>query len=315
MIRFSSFAKQCFSTTTRVDLLLKNRSVGSRKFIQDLIRQHRVFDDQGNKILSAKCKLPPDAVVFVDDQAVPPTPLLAMYHKPLGELSTMGDPQGRPNLLPVMDQFPFLKTMHPIGRLDSDTSGLLLFSSDGGLTNTLLQPHSGIERVYEATVTGLVDFDQLKSLLGKGVQTSDGIFPAILLESSHIQYDASLSVAFKTAKDFEVTLGPLLEQCCSGDLSKPLLSRVQLSVTEGKHRMVRRILHNTGHSVVLLKRLSYGHASLEDLEAGQCRLADSGTQAWALQVMDSNTSGKSSKSSKSSKKRQQKKESTKRKEK
>ena len=73
--------------------------------------------------------------------------------------------------------------MHPVGRLDADTSGLLLFSKDGQMTQCLLSPASKISRVYEANVLGAVDYNKLKLHLNNGVQTTDGTFPAHLLFS------------------------------------------------------------------------------------------------------------------------------------
>ena len=290
----------CLFSTTRIDLLLKNRSVGTHKFIKELIRQQRVFDQHKNLILSASTKVLSDADVYIDKQVIPHPLLLAVCHKPVGVLSTLGeDPLGRPNLthLLSLSQHAALQDMHPVGRLDSDTSGLLLFSSHGGLTNVLLQPQSGITRVYEAVVTGLVDFDQLKEVLGKGVTTTDGVFPACLLACTHVQYDVRMADSFKTPKDFDVTLGKLLAQ---SDLSENILSRVRVSVTEGKHRMVRRVLHNAGHSVVQLKRVEYGAVSLDKLEVGCCVVASSAVQKWALQLLSS--SGNSGKKKKNQKK-------------
>eukprot|EP00603_Paraphysomonas_imperforata_P006332 CAMPEP_0114428486 /NCGR_PEP_ID=MMETSP0103-20121206/8951_1 /TAXON_ID=37642 ORGANISM="Paraphysomonas imperforata, Strain PA2" /NCGR_SAMPLE_ID=MMETSP0103 /ASSEMBLY_ACC=CAM_ASM_000201 /LENGTH=187 /DNA_ID=CAMNT_0001597705 /DNA_START=463 /DNA_END=1026 /DNA_ORIENTATION=+ len=175
--------------------------------------------------------------------------------------------------------------MHPVGRLDSDTSGLLLFSSNGVLTNLLLQPQSSITRVYEAVVTGLVDFECLKTTLENGVITASGTFPALLLDCSHIKYDISLTDSFKTARDFDACLGRILSR---EDLSKPVLSRIRVSVVEGKHRMVRRLLHNAGHSVVQLKRVSYGDVKLNGLEVGQFSAARSSSQLWAWNLLNQN---------------------------
>lgn len=109
--------------------------------------------------------------------------LLAVYHKPLNVVSSIGDPWGRPSLSLLYDTYPYLKNMHPVGRLDRDTSGLLLFSKDGQLTQHLLNPHSKVSRIYEATVKGRVDFEILEATLQSGVSTTDGVFPAKLLHS------------------------------------------------------------------------------------------------------------------------------------
>ncbi len=271
-------------STLRIDLILKSRSVGSRKLIQDLIHKRRVSDDKGNLILSASSVFPSDAVIYVNNKPIHPVPLLAIFHKPLHVLSTIGDPIGRPNLLQATEKYPYLQNMHPVGRLDSDTSGLLLFSSNGILTNILLQPESCIERVYEAIVTGLVNFDALRAVLLNGVSTTDGTYSATLLDHKHLKYESTMASGFKTEKDFDITLGKLLKDTLP---DQPCVSHILLSVTEGKYRMVRRILHNAGHSVVQLKRISYGAATLEDttLIAGQCCPASTETVQWALTLM------------------------------
>lgn len=91
------------------------------------------------------------------DEPVAPLPILVAYHKPLGVHSTIGDPMGRPNLedaLPPRLQ----KSFHPVGRLDADTTGLLLFSGDGQLTQRLLHPSGNVQRQYLATVEGACAF-------------------------------------------------------------------------------------------------------------------------------------------------------------
>ena len=95
----------------------------------------------------------------------------------------MGDPWGRSNLEALVNKHLMLKQMHPVGRLDADTTGLLLFSRDGKLTQKLLNPTTSIDREYVALVEGNVDFNNLKEKLQNGVKTSDGIFPATLLQA------------------------------------------------------------------------------------------------------------------------------------
>lgn len=155
--------------------------------------------------------------------------------------------------------------MHPVGRLDADTSGLLLFSSDGDLTRRLLNPNSEIEREYEAIVTGKVDFLVLQHALAKGIETTLGTFPSQLTRAFPITNWSGmhewLQLQYKIAMidiprelNFEYT-----------DVSSLTFSYLRLRVTEGKYRMVRRILHNAGHSVALLHRCRYGHVTLAGL--------------------------------------------------
>ena len=126
---------------------------------------------------------------------------------------------------------------HIVGRLDLETHGLLLFSMDGSLTQHLLHPKRAIEREYVAKVEG-APTSQLIETLMKGVETSVGLASATVLS-------------------------------IDGDT-------VRLVVTEGRNRVVRRMLHNAGHSVLDLQRVRYGTVALGDLAVGQTRpLTDS----------------------------------------
>lgn len=134
----------------RLERIVANRGVGSRKEVSALFRQGRVRVG-GKVVLSGADRYPLNtAVEIVGYGSVDRVPLLAAYHKPTGVVSTMRDDWGRVSLAELQLEYPFLKNMHPVGRLDADTSGLLLFSSDGVLTQSLLHPSSEIPRVYEA---------------------------------------------------------------------------------------------------------------------------------------------------------------------
>jgi pseudouridine synthase len=110
---------------------------------------------------------------------------LRIYNKPKWVLSVMNDNKGRKNL----GDLDFIRKMHPVGRLDYDTSGLLLFSSDGGLTQHLLHPSHEIEKEYVAIVVGTVDEDSLRDQLAQGVTTSLGAFKAKLAEAKPVPSD------------------------------------------------------------------------------------------------------------------------------
>ena len=214
----------------RLDRLLANRGLGSRNEIHKLIRGSRITV-AGETVTKRDFKLPEDAIVQLDGLNVDPLPIALLWHKPTNVVSTMSDPLGRPDLttsLPPQWQGKY----HPVGRLDQDTSGLLLFSRSGALTQWLLHPKRAVQRWYQATVENPIP-DDLGTRLAAGIQTSMGIFPATL--------DAQ------------------------GD------DWVRLSVTEGKHRMVRRVLNNAGHPVVNLHRLQYGPMELGALPCGSVR--------------------------------------------
>eukprot|EP00531_Pseudo-nitzschia_arenysensis_P011364 CAMPEP_0116119028 /NCGR_PEP_ID=MMETSP0329-20121206/2421_1 /TAXON_ID=697910 /ORGANISM="Pseudo-nitzschia arenysensis, Strain B593" /LENGTH=208 /DNA_ID=CAMNT_0003612699 /DNA_START=385 /DNA_END=1008 /DNA_ORIENTATION=- len=203
-------------------------------------------------ISGPKQKIPMDAALFVDGKKEVPNlpPLLRVYHKPKWMLSVMNDSKGRSNLGDLDEKD--ISMMHPVGRLDYDSSGLLLFSSDGKLTQKLLHPSNEVEKEYLALVVGKVDEDALREKLAQGVRTSDGVFPATLLDTTFVpENDVKPIIA-----DIIDNLPPEydLEQLeKNGHLffkDSSELSEVRLVVEEGKHRMVRRILANCGYPVI-----------------------------------------------------------------
>eukprot|EP00956_Cyclotella_meneghiniana_P016542 scaffold26106_cov47-Cyclotella_meneghiniana.AAC.2 len=139
-------------------------------------------------IRGPKQKVRSNAILFIDGKLIPgPAPLLMVYHKPKFMLSVMEDDkkyldQQRRHLGQVLHPRYARAGVHPVGRLDYDTSGLILFSSDGQLTNKLLHPKKGVEKEYVATVMGEVNKEELKEKLAAGVETTEGVHTATLLE-------------------------------------------------------------------------------------------------------------------------------------
>jgi 23S rRNA pseudouridine2605 synthase len=253
-------------------------------------------------IRSGKNKFPLEIEVEIDGECVPSIPLLALFHKPKNVHSVMRDPWGRETLEELSLEWPFLKSMHPVGRLDADTSGLLLFSSDGQLTQTLLHPSSEIPRVYEARVLGTVK-PGLKDVLAKGVKTSEGVFSADLLDFQSVTDKTQLAEVAPSFDDegkivrevdSKGRLGAVEEGASSSveavvDCYSTVQSTVMLCVTEGKYRMVRRILHNAGHSVLELHRVSYGAIELGDIEEGDLIRASPDVEDWARGLLQDNS--------------------------
>ena len=207
-----------------------------------------------------------NALLFIDKkEAIPlPPPLLAVYHKPKWVLSVRKD---RMNMnRPCLDPDFLLPQLHPVGRLDYDSSGLLLFSSNGKITQVLLHPKHGIAKEYVATVTGIVHFESLAKQLVDGVMTSDGIITAELLSvqcmESHVVKPYLDNIRQGLPPEYNQT--DLSKRGYLDVLDATELSIVRVIVHEGKYRMVRRLLANCGHPVVTLHRQRIGDVVLDE---------------------------------------------------
>lgn len=279
-------AKQRVSGKTyRADRVLSNRGWGSRSECFELLQQRRVVQrlstGQVLPILGPSEKISMDADIWIDNKVqVPmPPPLLRVYHKPKWVLSVMNDGKGRKHL----GELDFIHKMHPVGRLDYDTSGLLLFSSDGTLTQTLLHPSNGIPKEYVALVVGSVNKDQLRETLAAGVTTAAGTFPAQLLDANPIPSEQVRPLIDEIFSNLppEYEMERLEEKGYLFFKDAQQLSRVRLVVEEGKHRMVRRMLANCGFPVIGLKRERLGTIRLNDLEEGSFRELSKHELQWA----------------------------------
>jgi 23S rRNA pseudouridine2605 synthase/16S rRNA pseudouridine516 synthase len=159
-----------------------------------------------------------------------------MLHKPKGVVSTLADEQGRDDLSQYLDDIG--ERLFNVGRLDSDTTGLLLMTNDGDTAHRLAHPSFDVDKVYVATVQGVVTPAELKKLVD-GVELEDGVARAdrikLVGEPRHNK------------------------------------SIVELVLHSGKNRIVRRMLDAVGHPVIDLHRRSFGPLHLGGLKAGQWR--------------------------------------------
>lgn len=226
----------------RVDRLLSSRMSLDRKQVKHLIARKKVMaviDGQQLPVNSPSEKHCSDSCFLVSGSVIKEPPKLIKFNKPKGMLSVITPSLDRPNIssmLPITlpEYYEFDKSLfHPVGRLDNDSSGLLLFSSDGQLTHRLLHPNFHVEKEYNVEVEGsIVDGSDLVKTLSAGVQTKTG-------------------------------------QHAATDVQIEDISTVRLTVTEGKSRMVRRMLFNSGYPVLDLKRVRVGGISLGDLQEGE----------------------------------------------
>ena len=170
--------------------------------------------------------------------------------------------------------------IHPVGRLDYDTSGLLLFSQDGDLTQRLLHPKHSVEKEYVATCSGgTVDVELLKKQLEiDGVNTAEGLHFASLLDVNERTLDESQSII-----DSQLKHGDLDEE--KANQIKFPLTDIRITVQEGKCRMVRRMLANCNHPVMELKRERHGSVILGDLKDGEFRHCNEEEIEWAESLL------------------------------
>lgn len=271
----------------RLDKILSNRGHGSRKQVTKIILSDRVKLLDGQVLKSGKEKFDLSTEFEVDGEPSNPLPHLLVFSKPSKVLTDVSSKDGlnRASLAQYMPPITAscrtygVDTFHPVGRLDFETTGLLLFSSSGPLTHFILSPASKVPKVYVATVKGLVKEDGLRERLKSGVETADGIFCADLKGVAKAK--ATSAFPERSAGDQEVAADEAASAATDengGDEAaelrrdaKETLTDLTLAVTEGKHRMVRRMLFNAGHEVVELKRIRVGQIEIGDMEEGTWR--------------------------------------------
>lgn len=244
----------------RLQKYLARSGVASRRACEQLIAEGRVT------VNGAVVQRPGTTVVAgADEVAVdgipvkpPESSVTLMLHKPPRVLTTMDDPQGRPTVAALVpaERYPGL---FPVGRLDADTTGLLLFTNNGQLGNSLIHPRRHVEKTYLALVEGEPAPLEMEALR-TGVRLEDG--PTLPARACVLPLAQARSVAAQ--------LGWSL---------KGGRRIVELAITEGRNRQVRRMLAAVGHPVLQLHRSRLADLSLGDLEPGQWRLLTDGEVA------------------------------------
>lgn len=218
----------------RLSKYLAHAGVASRRHAENLITSGRVHVD-GEPVLDPARDVSDANEVTVDGVAARPE--RHEYHlvnKPLGVVSTAHDPRGRPKVTDLVESD---VRLYPVGRLDADTTGLLVLTNDGELANRLMHPRFEVSKVYRARVKGYVR-DRALRALRSGVQLDDG-------------RTAPAEVGVEGRSDVESVL--------------------EITIREGRKRQVRRMLDEVGHPVIELERTSYGPLRLGRLARGGSR--------------------------------------------
>ena len=220
----------------RLDKVIANRGVASRREVKALVRQGRVLVD-GVPAAAADMKVDAEAAVITVDGVTLGSErhIYLLLHKPAGVLTATEDKR-QPTVLDLIPQEWRRRDLAPVGRLDKDTEGLLLLTDDGELTHRLLSPRYHVDKVYYARVEGVPD-EQDAAAFAEGLLLGDGL------------------------------------QCLPARLEPLGGGECLVTLREGKFHQVKRMLAGRGKPVQYLKRLSMGPLRLEpELAAGQCRL-------------------------------------------
>lgn len=211
--------------------------MGSRRRCEDLIVQGRVsvngevIDRQGFEVGGGD-------IIHLDGEEVHPIPFrYYLLNKPKGWISVDRDPRGRPY---VVDLIPGARKLgcFPVGRLDLDTTGLLIVTNDGSTANRIAHPRYGVAKTYTATIKGKVEEKMLRSM-EKGVRLEDGHFVQDVRIEGTSEQDGSTSVC--------------------------------LTIHEGKRHVVKRMFRSIGLRLAALERNAIGSLDLAGMGIGEWR--------------------------------------------
>lgn len=220
----------------RLQKAISEAGVCSRREAEKLILQGKV-EVNGMIVKTLGTKVKGDDVIFVNGKEIlKEEKEYYLLYKPRGVISSSKDEKGRKTVVDLIDTN---KRLFPVGRLDYDTSGIILLTNDGELSNKLLHPSKSVEKTYVAKVEGLVIKSEIKRL-ENGINI-DGI-KTKKAKAKLIKYD-----------------------------KKNDSSYIKLTITEGRNHQVKKMFEEIGHEVKKLKRESFSFLDLTGLKVGEYR--------------------------------------------
>ncbi len=211
----------------RLAKFLANSGIASRRAAEEIIRAGRVTV-AGQTVVDPARDVDSSSGVALDGRPVGvKAPELVVYavHKPAGVVSTASDPQGRPTVVALVE---VPQRLYPVGRLDADTTGLILLTNDGELAHRLTHPSFEVDKTYRAVVSGGPVGEAALRSLRTGVQLEDGM----------------------TAPARVRRVGT---------------DTLEITIHEGRKRQVKRMCEHVGHRVLSLQRIRFGPLRLGEL--------------------------------------------------
>ena len=221
----------------RLQKYLAQCGVASRRHAEEMIAQGLV-QVNGQTVTEMGVQVEENDVVCVRGEQVRPEAekRYILYHKPMGEVTTVSDDRGRETVMDHFRDFPV--RLYPVGRLDYDSEGLLLLTNDGDLAARLTHPSHEVDKTYLARVSMQLTPDEIHQLR-TGVTLEDG---------------------FRTSP---AKVRVIREETFA--------SAVLITIHEGHNRQVRRMMEAVGHKVLLLRRVRFGPIDLKGVERGSWR--------------------------------------------
>jgi|SRR5574344_61121 23S rRNA pseudouridine2605 synthase len=221
----------------RLQKFIANSGYTSRRKAEELISSGHVLVN-GKLVTELGTKVEPKDKVVIDGQELTEKERKVYYllNKPRNVICSVHDEFERST---VLDYVPKDERIYPIGRLDYDTTGLIILTNDGDFANLLMHPRNKIVKTYLAKIEGILDKDAIDKLK-KGVMVDNKI---VHIEDFKIK-----------KKDFEKNI-----------------SMVEIKIIEGRNHIVKNIFKELGYTVIKLSRISYGFLSLEGLQSGEYR--------------------------------------------
>lgn len=221
----------------RLQKLIAESGYSSRRKAEELIKQGKVYVN-GEKITELGTKASFGDEILVDGNLIEHQEKeYYLFYKPRGVVCTTKDDKGRKTVLDFFDDVG--KRIYPVGRLDYDTTGLLILTNDGKFANLMMHPKNKIDKFYVAKVEGIVTSEEVK-VLKRGV----------LIDNKKI-YPSRVKVK-KIDK-------------------KNMTSIIEITIHDGVNHEVKKLMKSVGHEVIKLKRESFGFLTLGNLKSGEKR--------------------------------------------